>query len=136
MKKITLLLFLVTSFCFSQTTLEEYNYITKGYKIAIDSGLDLKSGYSLHDLYVYQDPLYVFDFKLFINDKTKKTSCVFVKANSLMWGNKYYLCIPIDNPELNKKYESQLNSWDKAILSSYSLALSNILSMSLKEADE
>jgi len=27
------------------TTLEEYNYITKGYKVQIESGLDMKKGY-------------------------------------------------------------------------------------------
>lgn len=133
MKKIVFLFFFVFSGLYSQTTEEEYNYITKGYKIAVESGMDLKSGYSLQDLYTYQDSLYVFDFKLFVNDKTKKTSCVLVKANSLMWGNKYYLCIPIGNSALTKKYESKLNEWDKAILSSYSLALSNILSLSLSE---
>lgn len=29
----------------SQTTLEEYNYVTKGYKIQLESGLDMKQGY-------------------------------------------------------------------------------------------
>lgn len=34
----------------AQTTLEEYNYLTKGYKIQIESGLDMKKGYRLEDL--------------------------------------------------------------------------------------
>lgn len=34
----------------AQTTLEEYNYVTKGYKIQIESGLDMKKGYSFKDL--------------------------------------------------------------------------------------
>lgn len=29
------------------TTQEEYNYVTKGYKIQIESGLDMKKGYSI-----------------------------------------------------------------------------------------
>lgn len=29
----------------AQTSLEEYNYVTKGYKIQIESGLDMKKGY-------------------------------------------------------------------------------------------
>lgn len=39
----------IGNFCksFAQTTLEEYNYITKGYKIQIESGLDMKRGYEL-----------------------------------------------------------------------------------------
>ncbi len=43
------LLFSVTNL-FSQTTQEEYNYITKGYKVQIESGLDMKKGYSFVDL--------------------------------------------------------------------------------------
>ena len=36
----------------AQTTLEEYNYVTKGYKIQIESGLDMKKGYTFKDLFV------------------------------------------------------------------------------------
>jgi hypothetical protein len=32
------------------TTIEEYNYLTKGYKIQVESGLDMKKGYVLTDL--------------------------------------------------------------------------------------
>lgn len=35
---------------FSQTTLEEYNYVTKGYKVQIESGLDMKKGYIITDI--------------------------------------------------------------------------------------
>lgn len=34
----------------AQTTREEYNYITKGYKVQIESGLDMKKGYELKDV--------------------------------------------------------------------------------------
>ncbi len=37
------------------TTLEEYNYMSKGYKIQSESGLDMKKGYRFKDL----DPHYV-----------------------------------------------------------------------------
>lgn len=33
----------------AQTTLEEYNYLTRGYKIQLESGLDMKSGYEIKD---------------------------------------------------------------------------------------
>lgn len=35
----------------SQTTLEEYNYLTKGYKVQMESGLDMKEGYELKYAY-------------------------------------------------------------------------------------
>jgi hypothetical protein len=48
------LLFTLTFFCLAYyaqaqtgTTLEEYNYCTKGYKVQIESGLDMKRGYSI-----------------------------------------------------------------------------------------
>ncbi len=34
----------------NQTTLEEYNYVSKGYKIQLESGLDMKNGYTLKDI--------------------------------------------------------------------------------------
>jgi hypothetical protein len=59
----TLILFIILTSCqlaFSQeyayameepkTTIEEFNYVTKGYKIQIESGLDMKRGYSVKDL--------------------------------------------------------------------------------------
>lgn len=41
---------LLTVNIFGQTTEEEYNYVTKGYKIQLDSGLDMKKGYSFKDI--------------------------------------------------------------------------------------
>ena len=61
MKKITfilaafLLIFLSgAARLYAQTTIttteEEYNYITKGYKVQFESGLDMKKGYILKDM--------------------------------------------------------------------------------------
>jgi len=38
----------------TKTTIEEFNYVTKGYKIQIESGLDMKRGYSVKDLNMYR----------------------------------------------------------------------------------
>lgn len=46
---IVIILFSITS-AFGQTTQEEYNYITKGYKVQLESGLDMKKGYSFVDM--------------------------------------------------------------------------------------
>lgn len=53
MKKIIFFLFATVTFsltAISQTTTEEYNYVTKGYKTQIDGGLDMKKGYTLEDV--------------------------------------------------------------------------------------
>ena len=51
MRTITMLftaaLLLSVSEAQSQTTMEEYNYVTKGYQIQLESGLDMKKGYRL-----------------------------------------------------------------------------------------
>ncbi|WP_166924129.1 hypothetical protein [Flavobacterium poyangense] len=135
MKKITLLLLLAFSFSYSQTTLEEYNYVTKGYAETISKGLDFKKGYSLSEIYHYTDANYDFLFQSLTNDKTKKTSCIMVIAHSRVWGNKYYLCMPIGNGDLEKRYKEQLSLWDAPILSAYSLALSQILTYSVASVE-
>ena len=40
-------LLVISSLVFSQTSMEEYNYVTKGLKIQKESGLDMKLGYSI-----------------------------------------------------------------------------------------
>jgi hypothetical protein len=38
----------------AQTTQEEFNYVTKGYSMQVESGLDMKKGYTLKDVGDYQ----------------------------------------------------------------------------------
>jgi hypothetical protein len=47
---VSLLFTIFTSTVFSQTSLEEYNYVTKGYKVQIESGLDMKKGYEIQNV--------------------------------------------------------------------------------------
>ncbi len=45
------IIFCIASFItLGQTTETEYNYVTKGYKIQLESGLDMKKGYRFEDL--------------------------------------------------------------------------------------
>jgi hypothetical protein len=131
-KKITLLFMLFISVSYSQTTEQEYNYLTKGFKDAVDKGLDLKQGYELQDFYTHDEQFYKFNFMLFIDIKTKKTKAILVIADSKVWANRYYLCIPQDNPILYKRYSDFLQTWDKDILKAYSLGLTDILGLSLQ----
>lgn len=51
MKKIIILLTFFWCFLgYSQTTQEEYNYLTKGYAEQVEKGLDMKQGYDLKDV--------------------------------------------------------------------------------------
>lgn len=47
-------LLLITQTLFGQTTQEEYNFITKGYRFTIDYGLDMKRGYTMKSIKNYQ----------------------------------------------------------------------------------
>lgn len=131
MKKITFVLLLLSSFAFSQvsTTNDEYNYLTKGYKIALDSGLDLKKGYGFIEVSSYNEQNYKFVFNQFIRMDTKEVCAIFVFAQSKVWGNNYYLCIPLNNSELLPLYVDNLKKWDKEILVAYSTALSSYLNI-------
>jgi hypothetical protein len=133
MKKIILLFVLFSSACsYSQTTLDEYNYLTKGYKIALESGLDLKQGYKMFDIYEHDDALYSFYFSRFVDVSTQKTKAISVVAISKLWGNKYFLCIPLNNSELTNRYNDFLTSWDRDILKAYSITFSEIMVKSIK----
>lgn len=92
------------SFC--QTTQEEYNYITKGYKVQVESGLDMKKGYSLKDLGDWGLTFGVekrrCEFKALIREG-QTTPCAIMmvyKRTDITTGANYYICIPsIDAPD-------------------------------------
>jgi hypothetical protein len=48
------ILMLFYSIAHTQTSQEEYNFITKGYRFTIDYGLDMKKGYSIKSLKKYE----------------------------------------------------------------------------------
>lgn len=131
MKKIILALLFISSLN-AQTSETEYNYLTKGLKDSVEKGLDLKQGYDLQDFYTHDEQFYSFNFRLLVDIKTKKTKGILVVADSKVWGNRYFLCIPQDNPDLLKRYSDYLQTWDKDILKAYSLALTDILGLSLQ----
>jgi hypothetical protein len=132
MKKIILLFLLFSSLSYSQTTQTEYNYLTKGLKDALEKGLDLKQGYQLQDFYTHNEQFYTFNFRLLVDVSTKKTKAILVVVDSKLWHNRYFVCIPQDNPDLSKQYSEYLQTWDKDILQAYSLALTDILGLSLQ----
>ncbi len=131
MKKITFLLLFLTTFSYSQvsTTIDEYNYLTKGYKIAVDSGLDLKKGYGFREVSTHNEANYKFTFNQFVRTDTNKVCAIMVTAYSKFWGNFYYLCIPINNSDLHSLYIDKLKIWDKDILIAYSNALTEYLNV-------
>lgn len=135
MKKITLLLLFVSTMALSQvnekgylpanpvTTEKEYNYLTVGLKIQLDSGLDVIDGYELENFRVMNVSNYTFTVKYLKEKSTQKTKAVSVVIDSNVTGNKYYVCIPVRNSDLVLKYTSYVNQFDLPLSKSYAVAL-------------
>jgi hypothetical protein len=93
----------------AQTTLEEYNYVTKGYKVQVESGLDMKKGYKFDDIHSihirYSDGIErETEFKALFKEGQKLPSailCIYMHSND---GVKDYFCIP--------QFNSTKEIWD------------------------
>lgn len=115
MKKAIFLLTLfisVSAFVKAQTTEEEYNYVTKGYKVQMESGLDMKKGYTLKDLGNWSlnfgsDGTREATFKGLYRDNSDKPCAIMLIYTRPSTNYKEYYCIPtIDAPS---------NLWDKTL---------------------
>jgi hypothetical protein len=117
----------------SQTTMEEYYYLTKGYKVQIESGLDMKSGYSFENVTESRvtsgDSSYTkTEFKALIR-KGEQKPCAILCIYSEVVMNRVqktdYLCIP--------HTESNREVWAMAFkkISEYTGDAANALSLGL-----
>ena len=112
-----LLLFMTSSALFAQldstlvrsapTTMEEYNYMTKGYKIQVESGLDMKKGYYFEDMGDHKIGNYVFNVKKLVRENQREL---------------------INNAELMKLYGAEVGKWDSGLTGAYCYLISAYLS--------
>jgi hypothetical protein len=118
------------------TTEEEYNYVTKGYKVQTESGLDMKKGYDFNE--VAEETLgdYKFTVMCLIRVPKKEVAALLIKTKSANSGKTYYFCIPHDNPDLNERYYQDLNGWDYGITKAYCYLMSTKLSEIIALANE
>jgi hypothetical protein len=124
---------LIASRGLSQTTLEEYNYLTKGYKVQIESGLDMKSGYSFENVteskVMSGDSSYVkTEFKGLIRKGEKKPCailCIYSEVDANQIQKTDYICIP--------HTESTKEVWAMAFkkISEYTGDAANVLNLGL-----
>ena len=93
-----------------QTTETEYNYLTKGYKIQVESGLDMKKGYSLKDVGEWSVDYSSFKRKATFkalyrdNDSIPCATLMILKRTDTVF--EEYVCIP--------HYKSDSSIWEKA----------------------
>lgn len=140
MKKITLLICLTFTTILSaqrnddivdnypSTTIEEYNYLTKGYRIQKDSGLDMKSGYSFVNLSTKVRGSYTFFFKALKRDEKNEVAAILVQAYSDVSGKTYYLAMPFNNQMLKDKFEDDIRDWDESMTTAFAQAWSDMSS--------
>ena len=103
----------------SPTTAEEYNFVTKGFRIQSEGGLDAKKGYHFNDLFEKQFGNYNFTAKTLIREQKNEAAAILVIINSKISNKDYYVCIPYENPELLQRYWSEISNWEKPLLLSY-----------------
>ena len=139
MKKITLtiLIIFLSYYSFSQsnenssnvtisTSLEEYNYMTKGIKIQFETGLDMKKGYELEHITTIQRSSYSFDFKALKRIEENNLAGILIIANSKVSGRTYYLGMPINNQELQEKFEEDIRYWDESMTTAFAQSVSDL----------
>lgn len=79
----------------AQTTLEEYNYVTKGYKVQVESGLDMKKGYQLIDIDQKATSDRTASLKKLVKvNSTDKKTVAYMIIYSKTGGVKEYICVP------------------------------------------
>jgi hypothetical protein len=157
MKKMffSVILTLLSIFTFSQsdpweTTIEEYNYVTKGYAVQLEQGLDMKAGYEFEDMKMGFNRLHSIstgdggkisvEIKLLINKNKEHIERAIMVAykyeNEEGISYNRYLCIPNNantgystlSTELWNKHFDEIKYYDSNDLLALTWAYSKVLS--------
>lgn len=100
-------LLIVAASGISQTSIEEYNYVTRGYKVQQESGLDMKKGYEFEDLNTQTAGVRKAALKKLVKvNAGKRQTAAYMVIYQKEQGPKEYFCIP--NP---KSEEDVLNAY-------------------------
>lgn len=130
------ILFLTTQIAYSQscktsgTTMEEYNYIVKGYKIQMEGGLDMKKGYDFKEIKTVDLDGRKVVYKELIKDgkDLRALMAIFSGRN----GTTSYFCIPLGecSSEIKTAYlnSTALNIDNSQALNFYQYSLTTVLS--------
>ena len=119
MKKSILLLFFLSiinlmygKYIKGVTTEEEYLYMSKGYKVAVESGLDLKTGYAIGKTYSQTISIYSFEYKTLLKVSGQDTSevgyIVKIFAKTLFGPSTYWYGVPMGNQTLMDQFFASL----------------------------
>ncbi len=73
------------------TTQEEYNYVSKGYKIQVESGLDMKKGYKIVETERMLDDVQV---KFLFRESDQTLAATIIVWHAKFFNKDYYVCLP------------------------------------------
>ena len=114
MKKLLFIFSFITICCNAQqkepttTTDEEYNYLSNGYGLTVENGLEIKKGYSLKPLCDIEKEGYKYEYIGFVNsDGITKALLVKMTKDKDSKDKIVFLCIPFNRPDLMKDYHKQ-----------------------------
>lgn len=110
------------------TTLEEYNYMIRGYEMQLSSGLDMKRGYKVDNIDNITRSDYSFSFNALVRTKENKLAGILIIAKSEVSGRVYYLGMPINNAQLQKSFENDIKNWDERMTTAFAQALGELYS--------
>ena len=115
---------MIACLAFSQTTEEEYNYVSKGYKIQLESGLDMKKGYRFENVDSWGLDYGAFQreasFKYLYRDGEDIPCATMMKLYRTDTDYEQYLCIPHYNSSEDiwkrtlQDFKSATEDWTKA----------------------
>jgi hypothetical protein len=94
------------------TTEEEYLYMSKGYKIAQETGLDIKKGYAIGKTTSHVIGIYTVEYKTFLkingSDTTEVGYIVNINAKTLFGTTTAWYGIPKGNKDLLNQFFTTL----------------------------
>lgn len=139
MKKLLLAILLFPILNFAQekisTTDEEYKYLTEGLKIQQETGTDFKSGYQLEKIKEVNSNGFVINYSYLNHIESKKTKAVSIilKKEKDKKDKVFYLCLPLNNAELLKKFILDTDKLGLSMKTHYDLSMAAILSNSIDQ---
>jgi hypothetical protein len=118
-----LIIALLTNRLNAQTTMEEYNYVVKGYKVQLESGLDMKKGYELVDVDDASAGERKVTLKKLVKTSPQRKTVAYMVTYRKGSGATEYICIPhpSSDTEIRDMYWKALYAGDGD--SSYRLQL-------------
>lgn len=139
---IVLLLLLSVKNYAQSTTQSEYLYMTKGLKLHLESGLDVKQGYEIKGFYQINQGDFTFNYLALIrkNKEQNRAGIVVIVKNNIS-SEVYFKSIPVvyeNKKEVINVYAKLFSSdltWSDNINKDYAIATSMALSHAVKYVD-